>query len=84
MLFHIITNVWGERHVDLFLDFALPNVLSPGNLPALVRRHDVVYRFFTSPEGRAQIERSALFARLVDTCAVEFLTPLGQRTPDVS
>lgn len=84
MLFHIITNVWGERHVDLFLDLTLPNVLSPGNLPALARRHDVIYRFFTTPEARAQIERSTLLARLVDTCTVEFLTPLGQKTPDVS
>ena len=84
MLFHIITNVWGERHVDLYLDLTLPNVLSPGNLPALARRHDIVYRFFTTPEARAQIERSMLFARLADTCTVEFLTPLGQKTPDVS
>jgi uncharacterized surface protein with fasciclin (FAS1) repeats len=84
MLFHVITNVWGERHVDLFLNFALPNVLSSGNLPALARRHDVVYRFYTTPEGRAQIERSSLFVRLENTCAVEFLTPLGPRTPDVS
>jgi hypothetical protein len=84
MLFHIITNVWGERHVDLYLDLTLPNVLSSGNLPVLARRHDVVYRFFTTPEARAQIERSMLFGRLADTCAIEFLTPLGQRTPDVS
>jgi hypothetical protein len=34
-LFHVVSNVWGDSHVDLFLDLTLPNVLSPGNLPAL-------------------------------------------------
>ncbi len=80
--FHVITNVWGKHHTSLFLDLTLPNVLSAGNLPALVRRGEVIYRFFTTPSSRAQIEASKIGQQLASTCQVEFATPLGDRTPD--
>jgi hypothetical protein len=81
-LFHVVSNVWGDSHVDLFLDLTLPNVLSPGNLPALVERGRVVYRIFTTPSARGRIETSAIGQQLSSVVEVEYISPLGERTPD--
>jgi uncharacterized surface protein with fasciclin (FAS1) repeats len=84
VLFHLITNVWGERHTATFLQSTLPNVMSSGNLPALARAHEVRYRIYTTPADRARIESSAPGQRLARLVNVEFVTPLGERKPDVS
>ena len=83
MKFHIVTNVWGTRHVAFFLDVTLRNVLSPGNLPAMGAYGDVTYRIFTTVSGERQIRDSRYFAALTEVCDVEFVTPLGDRMPDV-
>lgn len=82
--FHVITNVWGERHTGLFLGMTLPNVLSQGNLPALAAAHEVRYRIYTTPADRARIEQSDAGKRLAKIAPIDFATPLGDRTPDVS
>jgi len=83
MNIHIITIVWGVHHAGLFLDLTLPNVLSPGNLPALARDHAVTYRFFTTPETRDLIAASPAGKRLAEICEIEYVMPLGDATPDV-
>jgi uncharacterized surface protein with fasciclin (FAS1) repeats len=84
MLFHVVTIVWGEHHTDLFLRMTLPNVLSPGNLPALASAHDVRYRIFTTHADRARIEAHPHGHRLAEVATIEFVIPLGERQPDVS
>ena len=81
MLFHIITSVWGERHVDLFLDLTLPSILSARNLPSLAERGEIVYRFFTTPSARARIEAGLITRRLRAIARVEYVIPLGDATP---
>lgn len=83
-LFHIVTNVWGERHTELFLRMTLPNVLSAGNLPALAGMHRVRYRIYTTLVDQARIKASESGQRLARLVPLEFVTPLGERTPDVS
>lgn len=83
MHFHIVTNVWGERHVAFFLDVTLRNVLSARNLPAMGAYGRVTYRIFTTLAGQHQISQSPIFKALTAVCEVEFVTPLGDRTPDV-
>lgn len=84
-LFQVVTNVWGDWHIDLFLNLTLPNLLSPRNLPALASRGRVVYRVFTTPPGRQRIEASDIARRLhALDLDVEYLTPLGTRAPDSS
>jgi len=68
MLFHLVTNVWGVRHTDLFLEMTLPNLLSDGNLPALASVHRVVYRIHTTLKDMERIKVSAsgkMLAKLV-------------------
>jgi hypothetical protein len=81
-IFHVITNVWGDRHTAFFLNLTLPNILSGNNLPALAKQGELVYRFFTTPSAQAQIQDSDIGRRLSSLCRVEFITPLGQRTPE--
>ena len=33
--FHLLTAVWGEAFIELFLDICVPNQLTPGNLGAM-------------------------------------------------
>jgi hypothetical protein len=84
MLFHLVTNVWGVRHTDLFLEMTLPNLLSDGNLPALASVHRVVYRIHTTLKDMERIKVSASGKMLAKLVPVEFVTPLGDRTPDVT
>ncbi len=84
MHFHIITNVWGERHVDLFLGLTLPNVLSAGNLPAMARLGEVTYRFFTTRAARNRIESSPLIEAIRGFAQVDFVTSLEDSNPDVA
>lgn len=80
--FHVITNVWGTQHTRFFLNLTLPNLLSDRNLPALARQGELVYRFFTTPSTRTQIQNSNAGRRLASLCRIEFVTPLGQRVPE--
>ena len=34
----VLMPVWGLRYVRQFLEFCLPTLLAPGNIPALARR----------------------------------------------
>jgi hypothetical protein len=81
-VFHVITSVWGEHHTRLFLDLTLPNVLSARNLPTLARQGEVIYRFFTTPTAREHIAASQMGKRLASIVTVEYVTPLGNRTPE--
>jgi hypothetical protein len=84
MLFHVVTIVWGTHHTDLFLGLTLPNVLSPGNLPALAGAHAVRYRIYTTPTERARIEAHPNGRRLAALVPVDYVVPLGERQPDVA
>ncbi|MEK9679555.1 MAG: hypothetical protein VW169_14360 [Rhodospirillaceae bacterium] len=52
MRYEIFVTVWGERFVRKFCDFALASQLSPGNLPALAKDAEVIYRIYTDRESR--------------------------------
>jgi uncharacterized surface protein with fasciclin (FAS1) repeats len=80
--FHVITSVWGDHHIRLFLDLTVPNILSSGNLPALAASGCILYRIFTTPAGREQISKSKICQRLASLVQIEYLTPLGHRVPE--
>lgn len=54
--YDVVTAVWGAGFIDLFLDFCIPNQLSPANLPALPAGSR--YRIFTTSEDVAQLTTS--------------------------
>ncbi|NNN20351.1 MAG: hypothetical protein HKL84_10970 [Acidimicrobiaceae bacterium] len=74
-MIHFVNVVWGEEFTRLFLDAALPNSMSPGNLGAFVDDEDCIYRLYTTPTD-ASVVRNAdgfkLLTRLVSTEVIEF------------
>jgi tetratricopeptide (TPR) repeat protein len=66
----IVLPVWGEQHLELFLDYVLPSLLAPGNFPALAKAYDLHFEIFTTAACRRKIKANERFQRLD-----EFLTP---------
>ncbi len=55
--YDVVTAVWGEEFVTLFLDFCIPNQLSPGNLAALPPGSR--YRIFTTATDARRLRDSS-------------------------
>ena len=60
--FHAVTVVWGRAYIELFLDVAVPNQLTPGNLGALPAGSR--YRVFTAQEDVEALAASPLLGRV--------------------
>src|SRR3954469_7323027 len=63
--------VWGEAFVSFFLEFCLPTLLAPNNIPALRHRVGSKFVLHTHESDFAAIERSPAFALLKQTIEVE-------------
>lgn len=72
MKFHVVVAVWGEKYRKLFLDYCLPNQLTPGNLLALGATKRASYQIYTSPEDKTAIEAHDNFKKLSQVMPVEF------------
>lgn len=43
-------SAWGE-HLELFLKYGLPSLMTPGNLPALAKERQIILKIHTDKEG---------------------------------
>lgn len=64
----VVSTAWGESYVREFLDFCLPALLAPGNLPALAEHFDVEFVFLTEREQFGPIASSPIHARALQHC----------------
>ena len=64
--------VWGERFVDKFMNYCLPSLLAPGNIPKLARSRKVVHSIVTTEADRDCIVAHPAFARLRKLAEVVF------------
>jgi hypothetical protein len=64
--------VWGEKFVDKFMNYCLPSLLAPGNIPALARKGRVVHSIVTTDADRERIMAHPAFATLRETAEVVF------------
>lgn len=70
---------WGEAFVDKFMNYHVPSLLAPGNIPALARRKKVIHSIVTTERDRQRIvahpvfKRLKRFAEVVFTCFPEEL-----------
>jgi hypothetical protein len=62
--FHFITVLWGERYRDYFLEYCLPSLLSPGNIPALRTRGACKFLIATRPTDWELMRATAIFKLL--------------------
>jgi hypothetical protein len=47
---HVLLPLWGYRFIQQFLEFSLPTLLAPGNIPALAK--DLPCRFVLMTRAR--------------------------------
>jgi hypothetical protein len=67
----IVLPVWGYGYVRQFLEYGLPTLLAPGNVPALAGSLPTQFVLLTSDDDKALIEENATFRRLAAICDTE-------------
>ena len=71
---YFIVVLWGERFRGYFLDYCLPSLLAPGNLPALATRTRSKLLIATTPADWAALQAAPIFraaSRHVDLELIE-------------
>jgi hypothetical protein len=59
--FHFIVVLWGERFRNYFLEYCLPSLLAPGNIPALAGRERNKFLIATRPDDWAAMRATPIF-----------------------
>jgi hypothetical protein len=59
--FYFIVVLWGERFRNYFLNYCVPSLLSPGNLPALSTQRPSRFLIATRPEDWASMKEAESF-----------------------
>ncbi len=70
--FYYVMVVWGDKYVDLLLDWALPFLLAPGNLPGLSNLRESKFLFITTRKDAERIRASEPFKVLSSLMPVSF------------
>lgn len=66
----IITMVWGESYLEHLINFAIPAVLAPGNLPCVAENFDTELVIVTETRLFDRIAQSTIIARALEYCDV--------------
>ncbi|WP_421999492.1 hypothetical protein [Reyranella sp.] len=66
------TIVWGESFVDKFMNYCLPSLLAPGNIPALAKKGSAVVSIVTTEADRDRMITHPAFARLKEVAEPVF------------
>src|SRR5262249_48967140 len=67
----LLVPVWGYRFVCQFLEFCLPTLLAPGNMPAIARRLPCRFVALSSESDEALIRSHPAWQRLEEICSAE-------------
>jgi hypothetical protein len=67
----VLLPVWGYNFVRQFLEWSLPTLLAPGNLPALSARLPTQFILLTSIDDESYIREHAAIKRLSSICKVD-------------
>jgi hypothetical protein len=62
--FYLIVVLWGERFREYFLEYCVPSLLAPGNLPSLSTVVPSKFLIVTRPEDWKAIQESPIFSVL--------------------
>lgn len=72
-VFYYVMVVWGDKYVDTMLEFTLPCLLAPNNLPALPNLGGSRFLIFTSLLDKGRILASPVFKSLEKIIQIEFI-----------
>src|SRR5271163_3741610 len=64
----ILLPVWGYSFVRQFLEYGLPTLLAPGNVPGLAAELPTEFVILTSADDEPFISEHAAFKRLEEVC----------------
>ena len=67
------TLVWGDHHTRVFLDYALPCYLAPGNIPYLIENYETTYVIATDRITAKKIKKNKMIKKLSDLINVKFM-----------
>ncbi len=67
----VLLPVWGHRFIKQFLEYGLPTLLAPGNLPALAKRLPCKFVFLTSEEDAAVLRDHVAYHYLSSICETD-------------
>ena len=79
--FYIVVVVWGQEYRDYFLEYCLPSLLSPKNIPALDGQRPVKVLFATTAEDWTIMRGTTIFRELEKQAEPVYLElpPKGDR-----
>jgi hypothetical protein len=67
----VLMPVWGYRFVNQFLEFSLPTLLAPGNMPAVAAALPTRFVLLTSESDEPLIRANPVWRRLEQVCTAE-------------
>jgi hypothetical protein len=67
----LLIPVWGDRFVDRFLEFCLPTLLAPGNIPALARELPCQFVLLSSANDESLIRTHPAWQMLERICEAD-------------
>src|SRR5215475_5553797 len=70
----ILLPVWGHRFVQSLMQFCIPTLLAPGNLPLLAKMLPTRFVVLTRSKDLPLIETHSSWRKLADICDVEIRT----------
>lgn len=70
--FHVVALVWGNEFIDPFLEFSLPSLLAPGNIPSLAAVAPVVFKCFTQAADVSRLTADPTVEALRKVAEVRF------------
>ena len=71
--FYFIVVLWGERFRDYLLEYCVPSLLAPGNLPSLSTRQQSKFLIATTADDWATIKAAPIFGILSNYIIPEFI-----------
>ena len=69
-LFNVV--FWGEYHTKQLIDYTIPTLLSPNNIPSLVKVRDCEFLFVTTPQDAELLRGSESFKLLSSLMPIQF------------
>ena len=69
--------VWGDWHVDAFLEVNLPTLLAPSNIPDFVKTLPTKFHVYTTARDQVRLARNPLFRKFADTVNIAFVELKG-------
>jgi hypothetical protein len=75
--FYLVLVVWGETYRNYFLEYCLPTLLAPGNIPAVARKRPMKYLMATTRKDWDAMRSTAIFRAME-----EHVEPIFIELPD--